>query len=153
MYEYITQLGLCCSSKPDQEMQKLTRCICRSVLHRGHIAQARLSPAVLKPCGSVSTPTLLCRDQPSLAYRTLFTAFGTRTVLNSFRGFSGRSVAVSDPRSRRPTAVAARSSRAAEFKPGMSGTRPLTFSSHPTRYKDRLLVNLQTADSKTGGVL
>jgi len=131
------QITLCCSSKPNQEMQKLTRCICRSVLHRGHIEQARLSPAVLKPRGSGSTPTLLCRDQRSLAYRTPFSAFGTRTVLNNFRGFSGRPVAVSDPRSRRPIPVAARASRAAsaaaDFKPGMSATRPSTFQLTPNK--------------------
>ncbi|DBA73186.1 TPA: hypothetical protein ACH3X1_011265 [Trebouxia sp. C0004] len=102
-------------------MQTLTRCTVRSVLHRGLIKQARLSPAVLKSCGSVPTPTLLCRDQSSLAcWRVPFSAFGTHTVLNNFRSFSARPVDVSDPRCR-PTPVAAHASGAAsgaaDFKP------------------------------------
>jgi hypothetical protein len=125
---------ICCFSKHDQEMQQLTRCTVRSVVHRGHIEQARLFPAVPKSCGSVLTPTHLRRDQSSLPYWTPFSAFGTRTVLNNFRGFSVRPFAVSDPRSRGPTPVAVRASgaasAAADFEPGMSATRPLNFSAH-----------------------
>lgn len=134
---HIPQLGLCCSSKHDQEMQRLTRCNVRSVLHRGHIEQARLSPAVLKSCGSVSTPTLLRQDQSALAYWTRGSAFGTRTVLDNYRGFSARPAAVSDLRFRRPIPVAARASgaasAAADFRPGMSAARPLTFQLTPNK--------------------